>query len=112
MCSKPKLHWRGTPFPRVRSTGPLVRRRVRLLRRYQRLEGLAVSHVLDTNTESDLKLEESMLTDYVVTSNDLARLQPIGKTWLARSQQSALDYETILELVAEKAHCTRRSFKN
>ncbi len=39
-----------------------------------------------------------------MTTNDLARLQPLGKTWLAKSQQSALDYETILELVAEKAH--------
>jgi lipoprotein-anchoring transpeptidase ErfK/SrfK len=40
----------------------------------------------------------------VVTANDLARLQPVGKTWLAKSQQSALEYETILELVAEKGH--------
>ena len=39
-----------------------------------------------------------------VTTNDLARLQPLGKTWLAKSQQSALDYETLLELVAERAH--------
>jgi lipoprotein-anchoring transpeptidase ErfK/SrfK len=71
---------------------------------FQRLQGLAVSRVLDTNTESSLKLEEPLLTDYVVTSNDLSRLQPLGKTWLAKSQQSALEYETILELVAEKAH--------
>ena len=39
-----------------------------------------------------------------MTTNDLARLQPLGKTWLAKSQQTALDYETELELVAEKAH--------
>lgn len=42
--------------------------------------------------------------NYTVTTNDLARLQPIGKTWLEKSQQSALDYETELELVAEKSH--------
>ena len=34
----------------------------------------------------------------------LARLQPLGKTWLAKSQQTALEYETELELVAEKSH--------
>jgi hypothetical protein len=45
-----------------------------------------------------------LLTTYTVTTNDLARLQPIGKTWLAKSQQTALDYETELELVAEKSH--------
>jgi hypothetical protein len=39
-----------------------------------------------------------------VTTNDLARLQPLGKTWLAKSQQTALDFETELELVAEKSH--------
>ena len=58
-----------------------------------------------------LKLEEPMLTDYLVTSNDLARLQPLGKTWLAKSQQSALEYETILELVAEKGHAYQSLIK-
>ena len=41
---------------------------------------------------------------YTVTTNDLARLQPLSPTWLGKSQQTALDYETILELVAEKSH--------
>jgi lipoprotein-anchoring transpeptidase ErfK/SrfK len=44
------------------------------------------------------------LTRYTVSSNDLARLQPVAPTWLGKSQQSALDYETVLELVAEKFH--------
>lgn len=74
---------------------------------FQALQKLAPTHTLDTNTQSVLKLDTPVLADYVVTSNDLARLQPIGKTWLAKSQQSALDYETILELVAEKAHAYR-----
>jgi len=46
---------------------------------------------------------EDLLTTYTVTTNDLARLIPLGQTWLAKSQQERLDYETILELVAEKA---------
>jgi lipoprotein-anchoring transpeptidase ErfK/SrfK len=36
-----------------------------------------------------------------VSEEDLARLQPLGKTWLAKSEQNRLDYETILELMAE-----------
>jgi len=71
---------------------------------FQDLENLPQTMSLDTNTRPLLTLDAPLLTTYAVTSNDLARLQPIGKTWLAKSQQSALDYETLLELVAEKFH--------
>jgi lipoprotein-anchoring transpeptidase ErfK/SrfK len=71
---------------------------------FQRSQKLFESSSLDTNTRPLLTLEAPLLTNYVVTTNDLARLQPLGKTWLAKSQQSALDYETILEDVAERAH--------
>ena len=71
---------------------------------FQRSEKLFESGVLDTNTRPLLTLDGPLLTNYFVTTNDLARLQPLGKTWLAKSQQTVLDYETILEEVAEKAH--------
>lgn len=71
---------------------------------FQRAEKLSESSALDTNTRAMLALDRPLLTTYTVTTNDLARLQPIGKTWLEKSAQSALDYETILELVAETAH--------
>ncbi len=68
------------------------------------MQQLPESGSLDTNTRSLLTFDVPLLTNYTVTTNDLARLQPIGKTWLEKSKQSALEYETILELVAEKAH--------
>ncbi len=71
---------------------------------FQRSQNLSESAMLDTNTRPFLTLAVPLMTNYTVTTNDLSRLQPIGKTWLAKSEQSALDYETILELVAEKAH--------
>ena len=71
---------------------------------FQRSQKLFESGSLDTNTRPLLTLDAPLLTNYTVTTNDLARLQPLGKTWLAKSQQTALDYETELELVAEKAH--------
>jgi lipoprotein-anchoring transpeptidase ErfK/SrfK len=71
---------------------------------FQRANGLAAAGELDAATRNALLLEFAPLTTYIVTSNDLARLQPISKTWLGKSQQSALDYETLLELVAEKGH--------
>ncbi len=71
---------------------------------FQQMEKLPETGRLDTNTRPQLTLDAPILTTYIVTTNDLARLQPLGKTWLAKSQQSALDYETELELVAEKSH--------
>ena len=71
---------------------------------FQRTEQLLETGKLDTNTRTRLTLDAPWLADYTVTTNDLSRLQPLGKTWLEKSRQSALDYETALELVAEKAH--------
>ena len=71
---------------------------------FQRSQKLYESSSLDTNTRPLLMLTAPLLTNYIVTTNDLARLLPIGKTWIAKSEQTALDYETLLELVAEKAH--------
>ena len=71
---------------------------------FQETENLPPSGKLDADTRAKLTLEAPVLTNYIVTTNDLARLQPLGKTWLAKSQQTALEYETELELVAEKSH--------
>lgn len=72
------------------------------LRAFQANAGLPVTGGLDAATAERLRPEEPVFTRFVVTAADLARLQPLGATWLAKSQQSALDYETLLELVAEK----------
>jgi lipoprotein-anchoring transpeptidase ErfK/SrfK len=59
---------------------------------------------LDAATQEGLLLAAPPCAAYTVTTNDLTRLQPLSRTWLGKSQQTALDYETILELVAEKGH--------
>ncbi|MGA2868469.1 MAG: L,D-transpeptidase [Verrucomicrobiota bacterium] len=71
---------------------------------FQRSQNLVDSGTLDTNTRSLLTLDAPILTSYTVTTNDLASLQPLGKTWLEKSQQSSLAYETELELIGEVAH--------
>jgi lipoprotein-anchoring transpeptidase ErfK/SrfK len=71
---------------------------------FQGLENLPLTEKLDADTRAKLTLDAPILTSYAVTTNDLARLQPLGKTWLEKSQQTALDFETELELVAEKSH--------
>jgi lipoprotein-anchoring transpeptidase ErfK/SrfK len=70
---------------------------------FQQKTRLPVTGQLDDVTRGRLLLTNSPYTTYAVTSNDLARLQPLSTTWLGKSQQTALDYETILELVSEKS---------
>ena len=81
------------------------------IRAFQRKMNLPETGSLDTNTCPLVLIESPALASYAVTSNDLARLQPVSKTWLGKSQQSALDYETILELVAEKSHAHPKLIK-
>ena len=74
------------------------------LRACQQKAKLPVTGELDPETKLRLLLAAPPFGTYNVTSNDLARLQPLQKTWLGKSQQTALDYESVLELVAERSH--------
>lgn len=80
--------------------GPQTRAALRI---FQQKQHLPITGELDNATRTCLLLTDAPTTTYQVTSNDLARLQPLSATWLGKSQQSALDYETLLELVSEKA---------
>ena len=73
---------------------------------FQQKQGLQQTGALDSDTRATLLLTSPPITTYVVTPDDLARLQPLSKTWLGKSQQSALDYESVLELVAERGHAS------
>lgn len=74
------------------------------LRAFQQHAGLPPSGQLDAATQQQLVLSNRACSQYVLTAADLARLQPLSSTWIGKSQQTALDYETALELVAEKGH--------
>ena len=76
------------------------------LRAFQRRAALSETGALDEETKSRLSLASPPTMTYTITTNDVARLQPLSKTWLGKSQQTALDYETILELVAEKGRAS------
>lgn len=68
---------------------------------FQRHHGLHETLELDPLTRARLLLLAPPITNCIVTAEILARLQPLSPTWLGKSQQAALDYESILELVAE-----------
>lgn len=72
------------------------------LRAFQMQHGLEQTGWLDRPTREALRLTARPWTTVTVTADDLARLAPIPSTWLGKSQVSALDHETLLELVAER----------
>lgn len=68
--------------------------------------GVRPSGELDDSTRAQLLLGRDTLYHYLVTTGDLARLQPVNRTWLGKSQQSSLDYETLPELLAEMSRAS------
>jgi lipoprotein-anchoring transpeptidase ErfK/SrfK len=75
---------------------------------FQQQQRLPISGRLDAATRRALTLRAPVFAQYTVSTNDLARPMPLGKTWTAKSRQAILDYESLLELVAEKHHCSPR----
>jgi len=74
------------------------------LRAFQRQAGIPQTGQIDEATQALLVSNAPVLARYTVTSNDLDRLRPLATTWLGKSLQDRLEYESILELVAEKSH--------
>ncbi|MBI3876548.1 MAG: murein L,D-transpeptidase [Verrucomicrobia bacterium] len=72
------------------------------LKAFQQREHLPLTGQLDSATKSRLALPTPLVTTCALTGDDLARLRPLSATWLGKSQQKALDFESALELIAEK----------
>ena len=70
---------------------------------YQKKMGVARSdgEIIDELLHA---LDAPATIHYLVIEEDVSRLQPLGKSWLEKSQQDRMDYESILELVAERFH--------
>lgn len=76
------------------------------LRAFQEREGLPPTGELDEATRALLTLTSPALISATVTPEDLAALQPLSPTWLGKSEQTALNHETLLELIAERFHAS------
>ena len=78
------------------------------LRAFQLSAALPPTGRLDEATKNALALDRPPLMQIALTQDDLARLQPTGKTWLEKSRQTALAHETVLEFAAERSHASPR----
>lgn len=72
------------------------------LRAFQQKHALRTTGVLDELTRAKLPAVAPMFTNYVVMRSDIERLLPVPVSWLGKSLAPRLDYETVLELAAEK----------
>jgi lipoprotein-anchoring transpeptidase ErfK/SrfK len=79
---------------------------VAALKAFQERERLPTSGDLDEVTRGRLVLRSPALTKVTLARADLGRLQLLQPTWLGKSEQTALEYETALELLAERSHAS------
>ena len=78
------------------------------LKAFQDTRGLDPTGELDDDTRSALMLESPPLKKVVITADDLGHLQPLSPTWLGKSEQSELDYESPIEMAAAHAHASEK----
>jgi lipoprotein-anchoring transpeptidase ErfK/SrfK len=71
---------------------------------FQRSAGIAETSVLDAATRELLRPSAPTLGSYTFTAIELAGLHPVPKTWLEKSQLTAMAYASALELAAERFH--------
>jgi lipoprotein-anchoring transpeptidase ErfK/SrfK len=88
----------GVPGPKSAAT----------LAAFQASRGLEATGDLGPATQAALLLDSAPLVEIALTVDDLRHIQPLSPTWLGKSQQTALDFATVLELVAEHAHASER----
>jgi lipoprotein-anchoring transpeptidase ErfK/SrfK len=81
------------------------------LKAWQQSVGLQPIGDLDAATREKLLLESSPWTTNVVVDADLARVQPLSSSWAGKAQQTALDYETVLEMFAERSQSNPKLLK-
>jgi lipoprotein-anchoring transpeptidase ErfK/SrfK len=74
------------------------------LKAFQERAGLDITGQLDAATRARLSLTLPPFKQTTLSAEELASLQPLSKTWLGKSQQTALAHETALELLAERTH--------
>jgi len=73
------------------------------LQAFQARENLPTTGQLDEATRSYLVLTTPPLVEITLTTDDFARLQPLEPTWLGKSQQTGLEYTSVLERISERA---------
>lgn len=91
--------------------GAMGRQTRQALKGFQTSRGLTPSGEMNAETAEKLKLSVGLYAAYTVTAEDLSGLRANPDGWAQMAEADALGYETILELVAEKARSHRNLIK-
>jgi lipoprotein-anchoring transpeptidase ErfK/SrfK len=78
------------------------------LRAFQMQHGLETSGRLDHDTAEALKTNLAPTQSYVVTEDDLGRIMPTPAGWLEKAAAPRLDYNSLIEEIAERFHASRK----
>ncbi len=73
---------------------------------FQQNHQLPKTGELDAETTALLFTEKALLARRTLAPEDFAGLQPLSPGWLGKSQQTALAFETVQELLAEETHAS------
>jgi lipoprotein-anchoring transpeptidase ErfK/SrfK len=76
---------------------------------WQEANGLRVDGAMGPETERPLiGTNTDWFTQYTITEDDLKSLGTVSETWKGKSEQAALPYETLMELIAERFRATEQ----
>lgn len=78
---------------------------------WQTVNGLPVTGVPDASVLEALGGATNVLTRHTVTEADVAELGPFPDDWEERAKLTALRYETLQEMLAEKGHTSQRALE-
>lgn len=76
---------------------------------WQTLNNQPVTGVPDASVLQALGGDTNVLMRYTVTEADLANIAPVPEDWGDRAKLTAMTYETIQEMLAEKGHTSQRA---
>lgn len=77
------------------------------LRAYQAYSSLPVTGIVDAATRASLGIDSRPATRaYAITAADQDLVAPPPKTWPAKAKAQILGYQSLMNLVAERGHCT------
>lgn len=77
------------------------------IRAYQAFNSLPITGTIDPATRSSLGIDSRPATRaYQITAADRDLVAPPPKTWPEKSKAKILGYQSLMNLVAERGHCT------
>jgi hypothetical protein len=82
------------------------------VRAFQTREHLPVDGDLNEATLQRLYLTQPAFSQYVVSQADVSRISAPANGWLEKSERESLDYESVLELVAERSAASQGLIKS